>query len=77
MDVVNWASAEQSKAGQSSAGANNPLLHPDPCASASDVRLEDASCWTLAHARLLWEALIADADWAEVVDRLNLVLRTG
>lgn len=39
-----------------------------------DVRLEDAPFWTPAQARLLREALIVDADWAEVVDRLNLAL---
>jgi hypothetical protein len=42
-----------------------------------DVRLEDAAFWTPAQARLLREALTADADWAEVADRLNLALRTG
>jgi CDGSH-type Zn-finger protein len=42
-----------------------------------DERLEDAPFWTPAQARMLQEALIADADWAEVVDRLNLALRTG
>lgn len=44
---------------------------------AGDVRLEDAPCWTPAQARLLREALVEDADWAAVVDRLNLALRTG
>ena len=39
-----------------------------------DLRLEDAPFWTPAQARLLREALIVDADWAEVVDRLNLAL---
>lgn len=39
------------------------------------VRLEDAPFWTLAQARLLAESLMLDADWAEVVDRLNLELR--
>jgi Protein of unknown function (DUF2789) len=42
-----------------------------------DVRLEDATFWSPAQARLLREALIVDADWAEVVDRLNLALHTG
>ncbi len=42
-----------------------------------DVRLEDAPFWTPAQSRLLREALVEDADWAEVVDRLNLALRTG
>ena len=41
------------------------------------VRLEDAPFWTPAQARLLRESLIEDADWATVVDRLNLAMRTG
>lgn len=41
------------------------------------VRLEDAPCWTPAQARLLRESLAQDADWAEVVDRLNLALRSS
>jgi Protein of unknown function (DUF2789) len=44
---------------------------------AGDVRLEDAPFWTPAQARLLRESLTVDADWAEVVDRLNLALHTG
>lgn len=39
------------------------------------TRLEDASCWTPAQARLLRESLHQDADWATVVDHLNLALR--
>lgn len=42
---------------------------------ADDVRLEDAPCWTTAQARLLREELLVDADWAEVIDQLNLALR--
>ena len=41
------------------------------------MRLEDAPCWTPAQARLLRESLAQDADWATVVDRLNLALRSG
>ena len=41
------------------------------------VRLEDAPCWTPAQARLLRESLAQDADWATVVDRLNLALRSA
>lgn len=41
------------------------------------VRLEDAPCWTPAQARLLRESLAQDADWATVVDRLNIALRSG
>jgi len=39
------------------------------------TRLEDATFWTPAQAALLREQLVADADWAEVVDQLNLALR--
>jgi hypothetical protein len=41
------------------------------------VRLEDAPCWTPAQAALLREQFVADADWAEVVDQLNLALRAA
>ncbi|MFN4360686.1 MAG: DUF2789 family protein [Hylemonella sp.] len=39
------------------------------------TRLEEASFWTPAQAALLREQLLADANWAAVVDRLNLALR--
>lgn len=41
-----------------------------------ELRLEDGVFWTSAQARLLREALSQDADWADVVDRLNLALHT-
>jgi hypothetical protein len=41
-----------------------------------ELRLEDAAFWTPAQSRLLREALSVDADWAYVVDRLNLALHT-
>ncbi|AMO23607.1 DUF2789 domain-containing protein [Ramlibacter solisilvae] len=41
-----------------------------------DVRLEDAPFWTPAQATLLREALVEDADWAEVADQLNAALRS-
>jgi hypothetical protein len=41
----------------------------------SAVRLEDAPFWTPAQAALLRDELQEDADWAEVVDQLNLALR--
>lgn len=41
------------------------------------VRLEEAPCWTPSQARLLRESLAQDADWAPVVDRLNVALRSG
>ncbi len=40
-----------------------------------ETRLEDASFWTPAQASLLREEIVDDADWAEVVDRLNAALR--
>ena len=45
--------------------------HPLP----PGVRLEDAGFWTPAQAALLRQQLLEDADWAGVVDQLNLALR--
>lgn len=39
------------------------------------VRLEEAPFWSPAQAQLLSEERIGDADWAIVVDQLNLALR--
>ena len=39
------------------------------------VRLEDAVFWTPAQAMLLRDSIVHDADWAEVVDQLNVALR--
>lgn len=39
------------------------------------VRLADAPFWNIAQATLLREQLSEDADWAAVVDQLNLLLR--
>lgn len=39
------------------------------------LALADAPFWTTAQASLLREAISDDADWAEVVDALNLALR--
>lgn len=47
--------------------ANSPLD--------GQVRLADAHIWTRAQADFLREAVIDDADWAEVVDALSLALR--
>jgi hypothetical protein len=38
------------------------------------VTLPDAAFWTPAQAQFLREQLQRDADWAEVVDQLNLGL---
>jgi len=38
------------------------------------VALADAPCWSASQSRLLREAMVADADWAEVVDALNVAL---
>ena len=47
--------------------ANSPL--------ASDVELADAPFWTASQAAFLKEEKLEDADWAELVDHLNLALR--
>jgi hypothetical protein len=39
------------------------------------VELAEAPFWTPAQAALLRDELLDDADWAEVVDQLNLALR--
>jgi hypothetical protein len=41
----------------------------------ADGLLADAPFWTPAQATLLREELLEDADWAEVIDRLNAALR--
>ena len=38
------------------------------------VALADAPCWNPSQARLLREAMAVDADWAVVVDALNVAL---
>jgi hypothetical protein len=40
------------------------------------VCLSDAAFWTTAQAAFLREELLEDADWAEVIDALNMDLRT-
>lgn len=42
---------------------------------AGDIALADAAFWTPSQAAFLREELREDADWAEVVDQLNLALR--
>ena len=39
-----------------------------------ELRLEDGPFWTPAQAQLLREERLDDADWAMVVDRLNVAL---
>ncbi len=41
---------------------------------AADVMLADAPFWTPAQAAFLREEILEDADWAEVVDHLNVAL---
>ena len=42
---------------------------------AGDIALADAAFWTPSQAAFLREEWREDADWAEVVDQLNLALR--
>ena len=42
---------------------------------AEEIRLADAPFWSPAQAQFLREEFTEDADWAEVVDQLNLALR--
>lgn len=47
--------------------ANSPI--------APELRLEHAPFWNPSQSALLRDNLENDADWAEVVDRLNIVMR--
>jgi hypothetical protein len=42
-----------------------------------DVELADAPFWTPAQAAMLRDEIADDADWAEVIDRLNVALRAS
>ena len=42
---------------------------------ADGIALADAPFWTAAQAAFLREELLEDADWAEMVDQLNVALR--
>ena len=42
---------------------------------AASIALADAPCWSVAQAQFLREEIAEDADWSEVVDQLNLMLR--
>ncbi|CAN5357419.1 DUF2789 domain-containing protein [soil metagenome] len=44
---------------------------------APDIVLAEAPFWTPAQATFLREEILEDADWAEVVDQLNVALRGG
>lgn len=60
-------------------------LNPDPSAIdayiaahsplAPDLALADAPFWTPSQAEFLREELLGDADWAAVIDDLNVQLR--
>ncbi|MDO8698483.1 MAG: DUF2789 family protein [Pseudomonas sp.] len=39
------------------------------------LALADASFWNLGQATFLREQLVADAEWAELIDQLDLLLR--
>lgn len=41
----------------------------------AERKLADASFWTPAQSAFLREEILEDADWAEVVDQLNVRLR--
>ena len=42
---------------------------------ADEIALADAPFWNAAQAAFLREELLEDADWAEMVDQLNVALR--
>jgi hypothetical protein len=39
--------------------------------------LADAFFWTESQSQFLRDEILDDADWAEVVDQLNVMLRKG
>ena len=41
----------------------------------ASTRLEDAAFWNPGQSHFLKEQLAHDADWAELIDQLNLALR--
>ena len=41
----------------------------------NSLQLADAPFWSAGQAQFLREEISEDADWAEVVDQLNLMLR--
>lgn len=43
---------------------------------AAEVALEDAPFWSQAQSSLIRERMLLDADWVEIVDQLNIALRT-
>jgi hypothetical protein len=42
-----------------------------------DLKLADAFFWSDSQRAFLRDEILEDADWAEVVDELNLLLRSG
>ena len=41
----------------------------------AELSLSEASFWSTAQAAFLREEILEDADWAPIVDQLNLLLR--
>ncbi|POA44105.1 DUF2789 domain-containing protein [Pseudomonas sp. MPR-ANC1] len=42
-----------------------------------ELHLADAFFWSKSQANFLRDEILDDADWAEVVDQLNVLLRKG
>lgn len=42
-----------------------------------ELHLADAFFWTSSQAQFLRDEILEDADWAEVVDQLDVLLRKG
>lgn len=42
-----------------------------------ELKLEDAFFWTDSQRAFLREEILEDADWAQVMDELNVLLRAG
>jgi hypothetical protein len=42
----------------------------------NSIRLEEAPFWTISQSSFLREKILQDADWALVIDQLNVALRS-
>ncbi|WP_122565143.1 DUF2789 domain-containing protein [Pseudomonas viridiflava] len=42
-----------------------------------DLRLADAFFWNEGQRQMLREEILEDADWAEVIDQLDVLMRKG
>ncbi len=51
----------------------SPAIHP----SSLGLHLADAFFWSEGQRQMLRDEILEDADWAEVIDQLDVLLRKG